>query len=32
MRYWYRRAGKPAAVGALDAEWTEIATALLPGR
>jgi len=28
-RHWYRRAGKPAAVGALDAEWTEIAAALL---
>ena len=31
-RYWYRRAGKPAAVRALDAEWAEIAAALLAGR
>jgi hypothetical protein len=29
--YWYRRAGVPAASGALDAEWEEIATALLKG-
>ena len=28
-RYWYGAAGKPAAAGALDAEWTAIATALL---
>ncbi len=28
--YWYRRAGKPVATGALDAEWAAIATALLP--
>ncbi len=28
-RYWYRRAGKAPATGALDAEWTEIAAALL---
>lgn len=27
--YWYRRAGKPAARGPLDAEWDEIASALL---
>jgi hypothetical protein len=27
--YWYRRAGKPAASGSLDAEWEEIAEALL---
>jgi hypothetical protein len=27
--YWYRRAGKPAATGALDAEWEEIVQALL---
>ncbi|HAJ34643.1 MAG TPA: hypothetical protein DCL15_02955 [Chloroflexi bacterium] len=27
--YWYRRAGKPVATGALDAEWAELATALL---
>ena len=28
-RYWYRRAGKAAATGPLDAEWTEIAAGLL---
>ena len=28
--YWYRRAGKPAATGPLDAEWRAIALALLP--
>ena len=27
--YWYRRAGKPAASGSLDAEWQAIAEALL---
>ncbi len=27
--YWYRRAGKPVATSALEAEWTEIARALL---
>jgi hypothetical protein len=27
--YWYRRARKPVAAGALDAEWQEIATAFL---
>lgn len=27
--YWYHRAGKPEARGSLDAEWEEIATALL---
>jgi hypothetical protein len=27
--YWYRRAGKPAASGALDVEWAAIAAALL---
>lgn len=27
--YWYRRAGHPAGKGALPAEWTAIATALL---
>jgi hypothetical protein len=27
--YWYRRAGKRAAKGALAEEWAEIATALL---
>lgn len=30
--YWYRSAGKPAARGSLDAEWAEIATALLARR
>jgi len=29
-RYWYARAGKPEFRGTLDAEWTEIAQALLP--
>jgi hypothetical protein len=28
-RYWYRTAGKPVAAGALEAEWSAIATALL---
>jgi len=28
-RYWYGTAGKPAAAGALGAEWTTIANALL---
>lgn len=27
--YWYRRAGRPAATGSLDEEWTAIATAML---
>ena len=27
--YWYQRAGKPEARGSLDAEWDEIASALL---
>jgi hypothetical protein len=27
--YWYRRAARPVAGGTLDAEWREIATALL---
>ncbi len=27
--YWYRRAGKPVATGALEQEWTAIAAALL---
>jgi hypothetical protein len=27
--YWYRRAGKPAAAGAFDAEWAAIAASLL---
>lgn len=28
-RYWYARAGRPAATGALEAEWAAIAAALL---
>lgn len=28
-RYWYRRAGRPASAASLDAEWNEIAAALL---
>lgn len=28
-RYWYARAGRPPQDGPLDAEWAEIATALL---
>src|SRR5215813_6408752 len=28
-RYWYRQAGKPAASGALPAEWAAIASELL---
>jgi hypothetical protein len=27
--YWYRKAGKPVERGPLDAEWTQIVTALL---
>jgi hypothetical protein len=27
--YWYQRAGKPEARGSLDAEWDQIASALL---
>lgn len=27
--YWYRRAGKPVAVGDLDVEWAAIAASLL---
>jgi hypothetical protein len=27
--YWYRRAGKPECYDSLDAEWEQIATALL---
>jgi hypothetical protein len=27
--YWYRRAGRPVARGPLEAEWAEIAAALL---
>ncbi len=30
-RYWYRRAGKPAAANALDAEWRAIVEALIAG-
>ncbi len=30
--YWYRRAGKPLATGALDAEWEEIVADLLSAR
>ena len=29
--YWYRKAGKPAERGPLDAEWARIVTALLSG-
>jgi hypothetical protein len=29
--YWYRRAGKPAAGGALETEWEAIASALIEG-
>ncbi len=28
-RYWYRRAGRPACDGALDAEWANLAATLL---
>jgi hypothetical protein len=28
-RYWYRQAGRPASKAPLDAEWEEIARALL---
>src|SRR3974390_1329319 len=28
-RYWYRQAKRPATAGALEAEWDEIAVALL---
>jgi hypothetical protein len=27
--YWYRRAGKPVAAGALETEWEQIVSALL---
>ncbi len=30
-RYWYRRAGRPVSAASLDAEWDEIAAALLAG-
>ena len=29
--YWYRRAGKPVAAGALETEWQGITSALLEG-
>ncbi len=29
--YWYRRAGRPAATGGLDAEWRAIAAELISG-
>ena len=29
--YWYRQAKKPVGIGALEAEWDAIATALLGG-
>jgi hypothetical protein len=29
--YWYRRAGKPVATGAVEAEWEQIAAAFLQG-
>jgi len=29
--YWYRRTGKPAATGSLEAEWEAIASTLLRG-
>ena len=28
-RYWYRRAGRPVSAASLDAEWDDIASALL---
>lgn len=28
--YWYRRADQPVAAGSLDAEWADVACALLP--
>lgn len=28
-RYWYQRAGRPEATGALAAEWDQVATSLL---
>jgi hypothetical protein len=30
--YWYRRAGHPAATGALEAEWDQIVSALIGNR
>jgi hypothetical protein len=29
--YWYRQAGKPVATGSVEAEWEQIASALLGG-
>lgn len=29
--YWYRQAGKPAAIGSLETEWEQIVSALLGG-
>ena len=29
--YWYRRAGKPAASGPVEAEWDRVVSALLQG-
>ena len=31
-RYWYRRAARPVSAASLEAEWDEIAGALLGGR
>ena len=31
-RYWYRRAARPASAASLEAEWDDIAAALLPER
>ncbi len=31
-RYWYRRAGRPVSTVPLEAEWHDIAAALLGGR
>jgi hypothetical protein len=30
--YWYRRAGKPVATGAVEAEWDKVVSALLQGK
>jgi hypothetical protein len=29
--YWYRRAGKPVAVGPVEAEWDQVVSALFQG-
>ena len=29
--YWYRRAGRPVATGAVEAEWEQIVAALISG-